>query len=368
MIYKARRTELLAQAKVAEVQYIMIKDPANVFYYTGFHAEPHERFMAYIAQVETGEERFFVPALDDTAAKQATDIEVIIPITDTEDPLSIVGQAFNGLEGTIGIEAKAISYYLTSAFETTFPSVQWKDIQGIVNHQRLIKSPEEIQALQKAIDIIENVLQEGTKQIKVGMTEAEVVANLEFLMRKLGADGPSFGTLVLSGKKAALPHGIPGEEILETGDLLLIDFGVIKDGYCSDITRTFAIGEVDERTKTIYNIVREANEAGIAAIKEWRALKDFDEAARNMITKAGYGEYFTTRVGHGLGIEVHEEPSIHGKNEALATKGMVFTIEPGIYIPNDIGVRIEDIVYINNQGEVDVLTSFPKELMTIANN
>lgn len=366
MVYEARRTQLLAKAKEKQIQYVLVKDPANVFYYTGFLAEPHERFMAYTVQVDTGKERLFVPALDETAAQQATDVKDIVPITDTDNPLDIVEQAFGKLSGTIGIEGKAMSYYLISAFEKQFPHINWLDVQQIMNEQRLIKSDEEITALKKAIQLIEDVLYEGIKQIKVGMSEAEIVANLEFTMRKLGADGPSFDTIVLSGKKAALPHGIPGEDKLQEGDLLLIDFGVMKDGYCSDITRTFAIGEVDDRKKAIYEIVRKANEAGIEAIKAGRAFKHFDQAARDVITNAGYGEYFTTRVGHGLGIEVHEEPSIHGENEAVATSGSVFTIEPGIYIPNDIGVRIEDIVYINDEGQVEVLTSFPKQLQTIA--
>lgn len=365
MNFQQRRNTLRTQAQNENLQYVWIKDPANVFYYTGFLSDPHERFMAYIQNIASGEVFFFVPALDVTAAKQVSDIDNIIGIADTDDPLTIVQHTCGTIKGNIGIESKVLSHYLATSFQYVFAETTFVDFQPVINKQRLQKSPEEIEALQLAIDLIEKVLAEGIKQIKIGMTEAEVVAELEFLMRKFGADGPSFGTIVLSGKKAALPHGIPDESTIKNGDLLLIDFGVIKDGYCSDITRTFAIGDVDERQKAIYEIVKQANETAIASIQANQPLQLFDQAARDVIEGKGYSEYFTTRVGHGLGIEVHEEPSIHGRNVELSSPGMVFTIEPGIYIPNDIGVRIEDIIYMKEDGNVDVLTSFPKELITI---
>ena len=141
--------------------------------------------------------------------------------------------------------------------------------------------------------------------------------------------------------------------------------GVEKDGYCSDTTRTFVIGEASEKQKEIYDIVLQSNQAGINAVTSGVPLKTFDNAARDVITELGYGEYFNNRVGHGLGIEVHEEPSIHQNNNDIAQEGLVFTIEPGIYIPEYGGVRIEDTVYINEDGESEVLTSFPRELQIL---
>src|SRR5690625_2135348 len=177
------------------------------------------------------------------------------------------------------------------------------------------------------------------------MSETEFTAELEYLMRIFGADGPSFSTIVLSGEKSALPHGIPGDRKFKKGDFLLIDFGVItKNGYCSDMTRTFVIGEATEKQKEIYNIVRESNQAGIDAFEANVLLKKFDLKLRKIIYDSGYGDYFNNRIGHGLGIEVHEAPSIHEKNEQIAEPGLFFTIEPGIYIPGYGGVRIEDEV------------------------
>lgn len=199
------------------------------------------------------------------------------------------------------------------------------------------------------------------------MTEAELVAEFEYLMKIHVAAGPSFSTMVLAGEKAALPHGKPGDRELKNGDFLLIDFGVITyDKYCSDITRTFIIGEADDKQKEIYDIVKRSTQAGVDAVKAGVPLKEFDIAARSVIQDSGYGEYFNNRVGHGLGIEVHEAPSIHHLNDDIAQKGMVFTIEPGIYIPAYGGVRIEEEVYINEEGEAEVLTSFPRDLREIS--
>lgn len=364
-IYSARRNQLKDYLKVKNIQYALVSYPANVFYLTGFNTDPHERFMALFLDVKNNKEVLFVPALDKDAAEMASDIQSVVPISDDQVPFDVLQNTIGNIDGLFGIEGKVLSYNQYVDLTNYFSSLKFTDIQPFINKLRMKKSKEEIIALKKALSIIEDVLAAGIKQIKVGMTEVEVVAELEYLMRKFGADGPSFTTIVLSGDKAALPHGSPGEKVIKDGDFLLIDFGVIKDGYCSDITRTFAVNSVTDRQKELYNIVLQSNEAGINAVKAGVPLKTFDIAARKIIADKGYGEFYNNRVGHGIGIEIHEEPSVHGQNESIATEGIVFTIEPGIYIPNDIGIRIEDTVYINEQGEVEVLSSFPKQLQVI---
>lgn len=364
MIHEKRRNELCSILKQRGNQHIFLFDPANIFYYTGFLSDPHERFMSFYMDITTGDTHFFVPALDKEAAAQAADVTSIIPITDEEDPFDIVQQTLPSLSGTIGVEGNVLTYNRSIGFQNIFTDAQLCDTQTEINKQRTIKSPEEISAIRTAIRIIEDVLHQGMKKVQIGMTEQTLTAELEYLMRKAGADGPSFATIVLAGEKAALPHGIPGERKIQQGDVLLIDFGVVKDGYCSDITRTFTIGEPTAYQQEMYEIVLQANEAGIRAAKAGVALKDIDRAARKVIEDYGYGEYYHNRVGHGLGIDVHEEPSVHGANEALAKPGMVFTIEPGIYLPGDLGIRIEDIIHITEKGEPEVLTSFPKHLQS----
>lgn len=364
-IYKERRISLVNELNRSSIDYSFITDPANIFYYTGFLTNPHERFLSLFVNVQKNEFVLFVPALDEDAASQFSDLHPIIPISDEEIPFEVIQNKVGTIEGKVGIEGTQFSYRLIVQCQKYFSRISFVDIQEIVNEQRLIKSTNEVVAIKKAITIIENVLEDGMKYIREGMKEIELTAELEYLMRRHGADAPSFSTIVLAGENAALPHGSPGQRKIEQGDVVLIDFGVIKDGYCSDITRTFAVKYASNEVRDIYNVVLESNEQAIQTVKADVPLKTFDIAARNVIHQAGFGQYFNNRVGHGLGIEVHEAPSIHQQNNALAKSGMVFTIEPGIYIPNKIGVRIEDIVYINEAGEGEVLTSFPKELIVL---
>ncbi|TCP30851.1 Xaa-Pro dipeptidase [Scopulibacillus darangshiensis] len=364
--YQSRLTALQIDLSNQHIDIAMITSPANVFYYTGFNSDPHERFMALVLDNRKQEFVLFVPALDKEIAESESFVKNIIPISDEEDPFAKLEDELGKNVERFGLEMKAVSMYRHNHLKTAFPKATYDDIEPFINKQRLKKSRSEWIYMQEAVDIIEKVLTEGIKKVKIGMTEAELTAELEYLMKKFGAAGPSFSTIVLSGEKSALPHGTPGDRAFQNGDFLLIDFGVVtKGGYCSDTTRTFIIGEATDKQKDIYSIVRQANQAGVDAVKAGVPLKNFDIEARKVINDSGYGEYFNNRVGHGLGIEVHEEPSIHENNEQIAENGLLFTIEPGIYIPNFGGVRIEDEVYINEDGEVEVLTSFPKELQVL---
>lgn len=348
------------------VDVAMITSPANVFYYTGFNCEPHERFMALLVDNRTNDFSLFVPALDEEIATNESVVSRIIPISDEENPFVKLKNELGEHIGNFGLEMKAVNIFEYHNLRSAYPYATYVDVQPFINQQRMKKSTSQVTFVKNAVEIIEKVLTEGIKKVEIGMSELELTAELEYLMRKFGADGPSFSTIVLSGDKSALPHGTPGNRTFQKGDFLLIDFGVIKDGYCSDITRTFVIGEASDKQKEIYDIVLQANNAGINAIKSGVPVKIFDIEARNVINEKGYGEYFNNRVGHGLGIEIHEEPSIHENNDQIAEAGLLFTIEPGIYIPGFGGVRIEDDVYLNDEGNVEVLTQFPKSLQVIA--
>lgn len=187
---------------------------------------------------------------------------------------------------------------------------------------------------------------------------------IEFEMKKKGVQKMSFDTMVLSGPKTASPHGIPGERKIQQGDFILFDLGVVYNGYCSDITRTVAFGEPTDAQRDVYDTVKKAEQAAVDLVRPGVKAFEIDKIARDIIDEAGYGDYFTHRIGHGLGISVHEFPSITGTNELVLEEGMVFTIEPGIYNPDITGVRIEDDVVVTTDG-VEVLTKFPKELQII---
>ncbi|MFS0638142.1 Xaa-Pro peptidase family protein [Mesobacillus foraminis] len=364
-MYQKRLKSLIQYLEHQHLDFAIVSSPKSVFYYTGFHSEPYERFMALVIDLRKGTNYLFVPALDLEEAETSAFIPRIVGISDELNPYEVLVETIGEGVRSIGLETKKISLYQQEQLKHCFSDFSYQNIGDFITKQRMKKTAEECSKVQRAVQVIEQVLREGIKSYKDGMTELELTAEFEYLMRKWGAEGPAFSTTVLSGEKSSLPHGSPGRKKINIGDFLLIDMGVIVDGYCSDITRTFVIGEETAEQRRIYEIVREATQAGVKAAKTGVRIGDIDRAACNVIKESGYGQYFNNRVGHGLGMEVHEEPSIHEKNNRTLESGFLFTIEPGIYIPGFGGVRIEENVYIGEDGNTKVLTAFPTELIRI---
>jgi Xaa-Pro dipeptidase len=230
---------------------------------------------------------------------------------------------------------------------------------------RLRKDQAEVEAMRRAVKIAQDALEAMIPLIKIGMTEKELSAELVVQLLKHGSEPElPFAPIVSGGPNGANPHASPGERKLQAGDLLVVDWGATCDGYISDLTRTFAVGEVDDEYQKIHKIVQEANAAGRLAAKPGVPCANVDKAAREVIEKAGYGVYFTHRTGHGIGMEAHEEPYMRGDNMQLLEPGMAFTVEPGIYLPERNGVRIEDNVVIAETG-VDVLSDIPREIRVV---
>lgn len=367
-IYQQRITALKEQMKERQIEVGLVTSPKNIYYYTGFHSEPYERFMALLLDGRTDQLGLFIPALDYEAAKQHSFVEQLIPIFDEQNPYQVVKDHIGEEIKSLGVETKRVTLHQQTQLNDHLSISGYLDIGDFIASQRMRKTPEECLRVERAVQIVEKVLAEGMKKVAVGMTELELAAEMELLMRRFGADGPSFSTTVLSGVKSSLPHGHSDEKKLQWGEFLLIDMGVMADGYCSDISRTFVIGEASAEQEKLHRIVRQATEAGVRAAKAGIAAKEVDRAAREVIKQNGYGRYFNNRVGHGLGIEVHEEPSIHENNELMIENGFLFTVEPGIYVPNWGGIRIEEDVYIGEDGKANVLTTFPTELIRVAVN
>lgn len=226
---------------------------------------------------------------------------------------------------------------------------------------REVKDAHEIECLIRAQRIAEKALEELLPKVKVGAYEDELGAELEYLMKKHGSEGLSFGTILLSGARTSFPHGKPIHKQVEAGDFITFDFGAKSGGYGSDMTRTFAVGHATDEMKKIYSIVLEAQLAGIEALAVGKPGCEVDKAARDVITKAGYGDYFRHGLGHSLGLNIHENPRASVAYKGAFKEGNVITIEPGIYIPGKGGVRIEDMLYLSPNGKQN-LTNFPKEL------
>ncbi|UQZ35264.1 peptidase M24 family protein [Paenibacillus sp. PK3_47] len=349
------------QMSGAGLQALLVTDPKHVYYLTGFASNPHERFLGLLL-IRGEEPVLIVPALDAEAAHAASKVTTILTHSDTDNPYELLKSRFGGTRpDKVGIEKE---HFTVSRFERLSEAVNaasFSDIGPMLRSMRAIKTPEEVSRMKHAAELVEEVLRQGLKHVKAGVTEIELVAELEYLMKKVGASGPSFDTMVLSGPNTALPHGVPGSRVIQPGDFLMFDLGVYAAGYASDITRTFAVEEADSKLTEIYNTVLAANAAGLAASRAGATFGSVDRAAREVIEAAGYGEYFMHRVGHGLGMDTHEYPSLHGLNEDIIENGNVFTVEPGIYVPNLAGVRIEDDVLVTPEGP-QTLTSFPKEL------
>lgn len=236
--------------------------------------------------------------------------------------------------------------------------------QQLLCDLRASKSAEEIASMIKAQRISEAALEETLHIIKPGMTEREVAAELVYRMLRHGSEGNSFDPIVVTGAKTSMPHGVPGDEVIKSGDFITMDFGSLKDGYCSDMTRTVAVGSASEEMKNVYSVVLEAQLAGIAAAKAGVPGKVIDGAARAVIEKAGYGEHFGHGFGHSLGLDIHEAPNANPRGETPMPEGAVVSAEPGIYLPGRFGVRIEDVMVLHNDG-AEVITKAPKELIIL---
>lgn len=343
-----------------------ITTPDNVFYFTGFRSNPHERLLGVLIFKEA--EPFIIcPQMEIPDAKAAGWKGQIVGHQDTENAWDIVVQTIKEKVGniaTLAVEKAHLTVERLEALEERIPSLQVSRIDEKINDLRVIKSEEELVNMRKAAELADYAIEVGCKEIAEGKTELEILNAIELAVKEKGASQMSFDTMVLSGPKTASPHGTPGERKIQKGDFILFDLGVVYNGYCSDITRTVAFGEPSPDKREIYETVRRAEEAAVQAVKPGITAMELDKIARDVITDAGYGEYFTHRLGHGLGISVHEFPSITGVNEMKLETGMVFTIEPGIYHPEITGVRIEDDVVVTADG-VEVLTKFPKELQIL---
>jgi Xaa-Pro dipeptidase len=271
-----------------------------------------------------------------------------------------------GLEGrVIGVEPRSLRLLEFNFIKAVAGETECRDAGNMVGDLRLRKDADEILAIRKAVKIAQAALEATLPVIKVGMTEKEIASELVLQLLRHGSEPElPFFPIVSSGPNGANPHAVPSERKLQEGDLLVVDWGAAVDGYISDLTRTFAVGEVEPEFKKIHQIVLEANAAGRAAGKPGAHCSVVDKAARDVIEKTGYGEYFTHRTGHGIGMEAHEDPYMRGDNSQLLEEGMAYTVEPGIYLPGRNGVRIEDNIAVTQDG-VECLSDMARELRVV---
>ena len=292
----------------------------------------------------------------------------VTPVTFGDDPATwpaVIKKALHSLglnKDIVAVEPTCLRFLEIDLLKQACPQLEFVNGDAVFNVLRLRKDAGEIMAMRKAVEIAQNALTATLPMIHAGVTEIEIASRLTIEMLKAGsATELPFQPIVASGPNAANGHATPTQRKLEIGDLLVIDWGATYEDYYSDLTRTFAIGSLSAELKKIYETVQAANAAGRKAGQPEIAAGEVDKAARQVIQAAGYGEYFTHRTGHGLGMECHETPYIYGANELPLDIGMTYTVEPGIYLPGKGGVRIEDDVVVT-AGGCESLSDFPREL------
>lgn len=264
----------------------------------------------------------------------------------------------------LGFEKHHVTVGWLEEAQRRVPEVQWIGTENLVEGLRMIKDEGEIEGIRRAQQLTDELFARLLAELRPGLRERDVASRLQIMAIEAGAQGMAFDTIVASGWRSALPHGVAGDKVIEAGDFVTIDFGCRLDGYVSDMTRTVVMGKATHRQREIYQLVLRAQEAGLKAIAAGRTGREVDAAARAVIEEAGYGENFGHGLGHGVGMEIHEAPRLSRLGRDRLQSGMVVTVEPGIYLPGWGGVRIEDLVVVRENGHEN-LTATPKELLEI---
>ena len=335
----------------------LISAPASVYYLTGKWIYPGERMLAlYINQ--QGTVRLYANRL---FALQGTVDIPLVEFDDTEDCVRILARDLES--GKIGIDKDWPSRFTIRLMEAC-PDLIPVIGSPAVDLTRLCKDAEELQLMRESSLKNDEAILRTIGQLQVGMTENQVAALYLKHSAVLGSSAPSFEPLICFGAHCAEPHHVTGNAVLKEGDSVIIDVGLTWKSYCSDMTRTVFLGKASDEQKKVYDLVCAANAAGRAAVRPGVPMREIDRAARRVIEDAGYGKYFIHRTGHGIGLEVHEFPDVSASSEAVAKPGMIFSVEPGIYLPGKFGVRVEDLVAVTDDG-CETLNHAPRDLREI---
>ncbi len=343
------RIRVLTQT-LSDKEAYYITDEKCVRYYSGFSGEG-------TLLISKHDCILFTDSRYTEAAGKQTDVAVY----DIADGLQ------NGFPADIE-RVKICEQHITLAqynrLKALLPNVEFISDAGVILQARMIKDVSELARIKKASAIAETAYENLLDRVRVGVTEKELALEFEWMCRKSGAEGMSFDMIVASGPHSSMPHATVTDRALACGDFITFDFGCVYDGYCSDMTRTVVLGSCSEEQRKVYDTVLCAQLAGLAAVKAGALCSVADAAARDVIVSAGYGRYFGHSLGHGVGMDVHEAPNLSPKSELTLQDGMVVTVEPGIYLPNKFGVRIEDLVVVNGQN-CELLTKNSKDLRII---
>jgi Xaa-Pro aminopeptidase len=357
-----RANRLEAVLAERELDALLVTNLVNVRWLTGFSGSNG------LALVGPGDQRLFLTDFR-YLTQSAEQLDAGWRREIAPELLPAVAQALGGGDGTalrLGFDDASMSVkdHATLAGRLA-DGVELVAAGGAVEQLRAVKDAGELDKIRAAAKLADAALTEVLSRGLVGRTERDVALDLEVTMRKAGAEAASFAPIVAAGEHSALPHAVPRDVAIPAGTLVTIDWGAQLDGYASDCTRTYATGELDPRDREIYEVVLRAQEVSLAAVRAGAGGREVDAVAREIITAAGHGEHFGHGLGHGVGAEVHEGPRLSQRSDSTLAAGQVVTVEPGVYVPGAVGVRIEDLAIVTDDG-CEVLTGLPKHLQTVA--
>ncbi|HVP23927.1 MAG TPA: Xaa-Pro peptidase family protein [Conexivisphaerales archaeon] len=327
-----------------------VSSTSNMLYLAGIPIQSFERFAALLVPTDS-EPALVLPELEAEKAREQSDIKDVRSYSDESGPSEVIARALTDLKithGRLGVE-RTLPFDFCSKILKAAPNLKMEDATGAVMELRLKKEPQELSFMKKAGQIVEKGIQAGVDSIEVGATELQIGFEIEKEIRMLGGEKVPFNA-VLAGGNAALPHGESSESKVRKGDCVLMDVSATYHGYYADLSRTVFVGEISSTQRRVYETVLAAQTAAISSIRPGVVAGSLDRKARAVISKAGFGDRFIHRTGHGLGLDVHEDPSITSACPLVLQPGMTFTVEPGIYLPGKLGVRIEDDLLVTDEG------------------
>jgi Xaa-Pro aminopeptidase len=363
-VFEERIEALKKEGKKVGIDAFLVTSEKNMRYLAGFSTLAIERFAGIVIPVEVGVPIVIVPRLEETKAKKFP-LKEIMSYSDSESPALLLNKVVKELKlekATLGIEG-TLPFKFYQMLVATSSKIRTEDTSNLFSQLRCIKSERELGMIEKAAGIVAEGIEAGIEFTKPGVTELAISSQIERTIKESGGESVPF-CLVLSGANSALPHGETSNRKVSEKDVVLMDVGAVYEGYYGDLTRTLFVGEATKKEKEIYDVVAQAQETAIRCVRPGIKAEEVDAAARKVIENAGYGKYFTHRTGHGLGLEVHEEPYIVQGNKTMLKPGMAFTIEPGIYFFEKFGVRIEDNMAVSHT-KGRMLSRISKELTVV---
>lgn len=362
MDYVTRVDAFAAKMGKYDLDLALLFDRDNIRYFTGFRL--NRVVSSILAVSRDGDPTYIVAQLDLKRAERDCWIEHVIPFPeDTPNYLAALTPLFRGTLRRIGVEKDTLTLaQMEYMMEIAGAGVEFVDVRGLTAQLRIIKSDEEIACIRRAADVASRVMDKVRQEIRPDVREAELASWTGYLMVKEGAEGPSFEPFMMSGENAWLPQRVASQKALKDGELVLLDMGAIVEGYCSDITRTFAVGEVSQEQKRVFQVAWKAQQAAIGAVRPGVHAFEVDAAAREIVEAEGLGVYFPHLTGHGVGVSVHEAPILDKGVDTVLQPGMVVTVEPGVYLPRVGAARVEDMVLVTASG-CELLTSAARDLV-----